>query len=174
MHQGNDRRDEFAIDCPHRHVVCRRRDFHRTALWSTRKNTRFRGVLGDRVRASGPETADSDRKGRHWPGLSLWPTWTVRFRSRFAHAGFGDKESSHSCENEVFLANGNATARRYSSQVTAIGIATRSPRVCARPILLCNVYRKEASVAARRSADQRHSRKALEICIAGHELGFVP
>ncbi len=60
---------------------------------STEKIPRFRGVVADRLCTTEPETEGSEHNWRRHPRLSLLPSWAVRFRSRFALAGFGQKRA---------------------------------------------------------------------------------
>ena len=57
------------------------------------KSPRFRGVLADRLCTTEPETEGSEHNWRRHPRLSLLPSWAVRFRPRFALAGFGQKRA---------------------------------------------------------------------------------
>ncbi len=49
--------------------------------------------MADRLCTTEPETEGSEHNWRRHPRLSLLPSWAVRFRSRFALAGFGQKRA---------------------------------------------------------------------------------
>jgi hypothetical protein len=76
--QGIGRRDEFAPDCPHRHPVCRCRDFPRTSKYSPRNSREFAGFWPMCPCESEPETAHSGLKGGRVPRISLLPSAAVR------------------------------------------------------------------------------------------------
>ncbi len=82
--QGTDRRDEFARDSTHRHLVSRCRDFWRALGNEPRKGRDSAGCWRLRRRVPEPETAISGRKSWHWRRFSLPASWAVRIRSNFA------------------------------------------------------------------------------------------
>ena len=82
--QGTHYRDEFATDCPHRHLVCGCGDFARALGHSLRNPRDSAGSWRSGARATEPETAGSRHRRRGSPWFSLLASWAVRIRSRFA------------------------------------------------------------------------------------------
>ncbi len=83
--QGFRSRDEFAIDCAHRHSVCGCGDFRRALPQSLRILRDSAGSWRLSQIGSEPETAASGRVPGGGPRSSLLAVRPVRFRSRFAY-----------------------------------------------------------------------------------------
>jgi hypothetical protein len=84
--QGFASGDEFATDCPHRHLVSGCRDFPPSSRNRSRNSRDSAGFWRSGSSASEPETAGSGPRRRSSPRFSLLPSWAVRIRCPFAPA----------------------------------------------------------------------------------------
>jgi hypothetical protein len=85
--QGFGPRDEFAMDCQHRHPVCGCRDFAPATRDHPRNSRAFAGSWERGTAESEPETASSGPIAGSGSRLSLLPSLAVRIRFRFAPQG---------------------------------------------------------------------------------------